>query len=1067
MSKKKNNQIYLLVNLNWYINQSNFPNQRHNHSRFEFCVLTPPLFRLCFLHRIVDEFNAKQKSVATTATTKPTTTKRSSTTLTTPKTTITTVQAAPSATARAQISVTAAQNVEKPTIYEILSEFEKNHTQTTHRANPVTPSSVPMPNMPMALALSAQLPIQNQRSDDSPKAIVHHLDMHHNSGHAGVAEPLTWQQLESEMTIVEQSLKDTSTSKDGISTWILLSGSDKQQQMATPATTTVSHVEKLDVQDKLSSDRLNYRFGEAHTDKIGKPAKNRENIENKKPKPDKKKATAAHSSPSTAGILIMKTTPLPPPSSSGILLASDLINRRKTPSPNANKLIKRKPTTTSTEPPMASSSIEKFQSALTTIDEIETTTPIVIELEPKDANFDLPQDRSPAPKKPSKAKQTKRKPNKKHKVTSVSKQPNKNKDKPISTTIYNYLSREVMPSVGILGAGILLTAGLASYIFGPFGALRRSYDDASDRQDNVDNIYSVNSEEYANEGNDNGQHEEEVFSKFLAGMPVRDVPRYVKYFKQHDPTHLNQVNQPMSGNHPYRAHQVRLQSQPSSNAAPKYGAAAAAAPGNAPYMRYRMAPSPHYNTAQYNPQQPSSQVQSKPQIQYSTYRNHQMSTQPVAQVPAQTQSQPQIVSPVYNPQYHDTQNQKSFTNNMDAVLQHQTTIYGQSASNSDIQVSPSANLIEEKSIDLQIPAESETEIPQPQAESLTGLTSLTSLTSADVMDSQQQTIDDITQEIQRRTNTYVVGSSITASQPGEAIVSASMSASADGLNHPTKRRGIVENVEPGVITVTASSHGPRRRRRNTDSVVQISSKRAPIPTTVKEKAETTIAAASTLPTTTTTTTTTTTAAAPTTTTASEQNTRLYSTSDLSSLISEYNLLNEKIMSFDREYANEETEKRVERKIQTEFKSITVDYEALKKAIDGAKAVEKFEKQAHIRAKNYELSVVLKTGISTLRQRINHLNDLVEHPDDERIIEKINRRDGSNGIVSSTQPTPGTASNSSTSITINEPELENGFVGFLKLLQLKAQFGLNLLQNIRPSFERAFEDVFQRPYKIPN
>lgn len=87
---------------------------------------------------------------------------------------------------------------------------------------------------------------------------------------------------------------------------------------------------------------------------------------------------------------------------------------------------------------------------------------------------------------------------------------------------------------------------------------------------------------------------------------------------------------------------------------------------------------------------------------------------------------------------------------------------------------------------------------------------------------------------------------------------------------------------------------------------------------------------------------------------------------------------------------------------------------------------------------------------------------MENPEDIRIIEKINRRDGSNPTNSNV----GTSTNS-TSIKTNEPEMENGFVGFLKLLQLKAQFGLNLLQNIRPSFERAFEDVFKRPYEKSN
>lgn len=860
-------------------------------------------------------------------------------------------------------------NADKPTIYDIISETEKNHTLFASRAQQQSmPSSTASP--PLALPLSSQMPMQNQRSGDSPKAIGHHVEMHHN-GHPGIAEPLTWQQLESEMSMVDQSLKDSSTSKDGISTWILLSGSEKQPSMlATPATTTIAHVEKVDIKD----DRQNYRFGEIHGDKIGKPVKMRDPMENKKPKPDKKKTTT----------VAPKTTSAPASSTqSPILVASDFMstekNRRKGPAivkVGDNKLKRKSSTTTTAAPP-------KIEDVPTVAEIIETTTPVsFIVLEPKIAGFDLPQDRSPGPtatKKPQKnnANKNKRKPAKKNKVTAVTKTPVKNKEKPISTTIYNYLSREVMPSVGILGAGILLT-GIASYFLSPFGALRRSYDDATDRQDNVDNIYSVNNEEYASEGSDSGQHEEEVFSKFLAGMPYRDVPRYVKYFKP-DQQHPNQG---MGPNYPYRQ-QVRVQPQ-ASNVVPKYS----------PYMRYRTAPSPHYNSAQYNPQQ-----------SYPTYRNHQMSTQPAVQA--------QPASPVYNPQFHEMQKQKSFANNMDTILKHQTTIYGKSSN---------SNAIEEKSIGSDIQAETEDE-KLPQAEGQV----------SDI--NENETIEDVSAQMQRRTNTYVVGSAITDTQPGEAVVSASMTASIDGL--PSK--GIVEPV----ITVTASSHGPRRRRRREiDAVTQ-----KPLNETIMHENKQP-------PSTTTTTaavTTTSTVAPPT------QSTRLYNAAEYSNLVSEYTVLREKFMSFDREYANADNEKKVEKKMQTEFKSISNDYEALKKAVEGANAIETFEKQVRIRAKNYELSVVLKTGISTLRQRIKVLNELVEHPEDHRIIEKINRRNGSETDSPSNSTTPTTVA----------PELDNGFVGFLKLLQLKAQFGLNLLQNIRPSFERAFEEVFKRPYEKPN
>lgn len=899
---------------------------------------------------------------------------------------------------------------------------------------------------PIALPLIAEQPLSlNHRaqSGDTPKAIGHHVELHHNSHpgivHAGIghAEPLTWQQLESEMSLVEQNLKESSTTKDGISTWILLSGSDKNQNIAaTPATaTTIAHVDKINVKDSLNDKHsYHHRLEELpHAEKTGKPMKHREPTENnnqKKQKPDKKNKNQVNATN------IIKNTMAPSSTLSSILLAHDFTteskNRRKPPTIKFAPLNKRKTitpvtpistTTSSTETPFTTNRADDEH----TVTEVQTeaTTPVAfIVLEPKDADFDLPQDRSPSTRKPN-AHKSKRKPNKKNKTTSITKTPTKLKEKPISSTIYSYLSREVMPTVGVGLMGLVLTAGIASYLFGPLGALRRSYDDASDRQDNVDSIYSVNSEEYANEGTDNGQNEEEIFGKFLAGMPANYVPRYVKYFRpdsNYSPSQsVNGNNNNNNNNYPYRrVNQQQPQAQ-ASNVVPKYSS----------YMRYRT-PSPHYNSAQYNPQQ-----------QYSGYRNHHMpNSQPLPQQ--------QSISPVYTPQYHEMQKQKSFVNNMDTILKHQTTIYGKKnggyASSIDaIQEEKSGGGLEIKDQEESQPTQMLDEKQEP---------------AIDVIENEAD--DKISSKIQRRTNTYVVGS--------EAVVSASMSAMSASDDLP--KENIIEAkeiVEP-VITVTAASHGPRRRKRDTNDTNNNGNE------LVNETSNTTSI----------TTTTTTTlsnesnnnndyekqnekeneqAVEESTTTASSPllySTRLYSLTEFTNLESEFNMLQEKIMSFDREYSNTDNEKRVEKKIQTEFRSIQNDYDALKKAIDGAKAIEQFQRQIRIRAKNFELSIALKTGISNIRQRIKYLTELVEHPDDDRIIEKINRRDG-NGNVSSTESTSNTKYSSTTTIS----EHENGFVGFLKLLQLKAQFGLNLLQNIRPSFERAFEDVFKRPFEKQN
>ncbi|XP_076237914.1 uncharacterized protein LOC143181415 [Calliopsis andreniformis] len=84
----------------------------------------------------------------------------------------------------------------------------------------------------------------------------------------------------------------------------------------------------------------------------------------------------------------------------------------------------------------------------------------------------------------------------------------KTPQKPISTQIYNFLSREVMPSFGVMSL-VGLGLGLASYFLYPFGGTiaRRNYE--------VEPKYKYNLEEY---GGNYGQREEEVLSKVLQGM---------------------------------------------------------------------------------------------------------------------------------------------------------------------------------------------------------------------------------------------------------------------------------------------------------------------------------------------------------------------------------------------------------------------------------------------------------------------------------------------------------------------------------------------------------------------
>ncbi|XP_076395591.1 uncharacterized protein LOC105661746 isoform X2 [Megachile rotundata] len=83
---------------------------------------------------------------------------------------------------------------------------------------------------------------------------------------------------------------------------------------------------------------------------------------------------------------------------------------------------------------------------------------------------------------------------------------------PFGMQIYNFLSREVMPSFGVMSL-VGLGLGLASYFLYPFGGTiaRRNYE--------VEPKYKYNFDEY---GGNYGQSEEEVLAKVLQGMTPED-----------------------------------------------------------------------------------------------------------------------------------------------------------------------------------------------------------------------------------------------------------------------------------------------------------------------------------------------------------------------------------------------------------------------------------------------------------------------------------------------------------------------------------------------------------------
>lgn len=864
----------------------------------------------------------------------------------------------------------------KPTIFDIISETEKNQAKM-------------------------QVPRFTQQSD----VINHRLG---SVGHPGVAEPLTWTQLEREM-LADQKLRDSSTSKEGISTWILLSGSDQQQTSSsspTPsaATTIAAQVEKLEIQAPPVTEpppkRNNFRFQESYQSKVDKVGKLREALERRQGKPEKKSKPTVSS---TFGTTTTTTTTTEGGDvSSTISGVTESKVRRKNPSfVQISKNNKRKQTTTTSTTTSEKPADDEMTTMVSYIqglgstesEEVATTTgvPFLI-LEPKDADFDLPQDRSPAhgsnkktkrPSQPTKAK--KKNGNKNGASIANKKNPNtkvalnKQKEKPITTKIYNYLSREVMPTVGVGLVGLVVTAGLASYFFGPLGALRRSYDDAMDRQDSgSDSIYSVNSDEYAAGNPDAGQNEEDVFGKFIAGMPANYMPKYVRYYQPHGPQpgYLQGHGQGQGqGQGQQYAGQRRVygqQQQPAGG--PKY--APQGQPGQpgqpGPQQHYfrnrngaespypKVSPSPHYTSVQYQNQQP-------------LLRNH------------QPQPQQPLASPFIQ-QLHDLQMQKSLTTNIESALKQHSFEAEADASYKTLSDDKSAGgvTVETEVITAETPA------PVAPAE----------------MSAENNGDNDAANQIQRRIAHYVVGSSIPEVRPEPERPASDATAAL---------------ASPEIITAT---HGPRRRRslrqrRQADDEARYIQSRSSVE------------------------------------------------AELTQIDELFKQLQEKI---NRLNSNQSESEKIENfdKINKEFKHTEENVNLLHLVVDHVKDIEKFQREFYIKSKNWELAMTLKTGINHIRNQILVISNLIDHPNDENLIRRIDFKENmpTDGTISPTSSLSATPQIGDGTQPINGQQQTHysPLDDLIRIFQVKALFGLHVLQNIRPSFERAFEEVFRMPPK---
>lgn len=339
----------------------------------------------------------------------------------------------------------------------------------------------------------------------------------------GIAVPITLDEVDNENKINDIS-NESSTTNEGISTWILLTNpSGKENTSSTEATkvddkkksNNAKNKPKRPSANKISAKRPIIASNKA--DLVAAGSAINENVYNKikdtvLSNVQKNKSTTQKSTTTSTTEIAVKESETTKRDTTKVSLSDAPPSIAKV-STKTKKKNKNKHRTSTTESPIAN------ESAL-------------LPMEPKEQEIELeistPPTSTKKPKRNTTRKKTKTKKRKTNKPSAnngiVEKTSNKTKSakpgkKPAETgavvsQIYNYLSREVMPSVGVGMIGLASLVGIASYFFYPFSTpVRRTFE-----VDKKDDLYKYNGEEYASDGN--GQAEEEMLGTVLAGMPV-------------------------------------------------------------------------------------------------------------------------------------------------------------------------------------------------------------------------------------------------------------------------------------------------------------------------------------------------------------------------------------------------------------------------------------------------------------------------------------------------------------------------------------------------------------------
>lgn len=372
------------------------------------------------------------------------------------------------------------------------------------------------------------------------------------NGHAGIAVPVTMEELESENKIVESS-SESSTSNEGISTWILLSNpTAKENNTMSTEPTKVEEVTKKNKPNNKNKTKRPAQNGNKpavkrpiiassnKSDLIAGGSAINDNVlnkikdtvlsnvqKNKNTQTTTQKPTTLTTTTTTTPMVEITTTKKEEVTKAPVSVIP-VVKVTAKPTKKKNKIKQKVTSTTTTEEPVFSDSALLPAEAKEQEIELEISTPATTTKKPKR--------KSSTKRKKSKTKKRKTstktpKPEETAvavKTTNKTKtvKPAKKPESPITTQIYNYLSREVMPSVGVGAIGLVGLVGLASYFLYPFATpVRRTFE-----VDKKDDIYRHNAEEYASEGN--GQAEEEMLGTVLAGMPAHSKHKLNPYIGQ-------------------------------------------------------------------------------------------------------------------------------------------------------------------------------------------------------------------------------------------------------------------------------------------------------------------------------------------------------------------------------------------------------------------------------------------------------------------------------------------------------------------------------------------------------